>query len=180
MRTLTLSPADIAEELASLDTYGRYRPTGYDAPGACLTDRGDWYVLPVIRTRDSGTLGASNFRVATAALAAVDPAGAHHETHRFGHWACGWLEIMIVNPAAPGAVLATAATIARKLDSYPILSEDDYSALESERAAETWAGMSIRDRIRTCARYKVSIFAARRDDVPDCPSGEIMGYLAGE
>lgn len=180
MRPLPLTPADIAETLATLETYGRYRPTGLDAPGAFLPDRGAWLVLPVTRTRDSGTLESSNFRVAAAAMAEVDPAGELFEVHRFGHWGCGWYEIMIVNPAAPGEVLAMVATIARKLDNYPVLDENDYSDLESERAAEVWAGMSLRDRMAVCARYRVSIFAARRDDVPESPTGELNSYLAGE
>ena len=160
--------------------YADYRPTSFDSAGLGIPDRGTWLVLPIIRTRDSGLLDRSNFRVAARLLAAVDHNGEHYETHRFGHWGPGWFEIIVVNPDAPDTVINAAGKIAEALENYPALSEDDYSELQYETAAAAWAGMSIRDRIRACARYKVSIFAARREYVPESPTGDLDIYLAGE
>lgn len=160
--------------------YADYSPTAFDSAGLGLPDRATWRVLPVIRTRDSGVLDRSNFRTALASLATVDPGGEHYETHRFGHWGCGWFEIILVNPDAPDTVIDAAGGIVAALANYPILSEEDYSDLQSETADAAWLGMSIRDRIHACARYRVSIFAARRECVPESPTGELDSYLAEE
>jgi hypothetical protein len=170
---------DALDHFTDLPTYADYRPTRHDTPGLGLPDRATWRVLPVMQTRDSGPLDRSNFRVMLADLTRLDPDGAHHETHRFGHWGPGWFEIILVSPDAPDTVLRAAGEAACSLADYPILSEDDYSTLEYDTAAEAWAGFGLRDRIATCARYRVSIFAARRDDVPDSPTGELVSYLAG-
>ena len=163
-----------------LDTYASFRPTCFDAAGYALADRADWYVLPVGVNRDSDTLARSNWRVALARLKAACPDGEGpdtYEVHRFGHWACGWFEVALVNPACEAAV-AVAVDIAVALAGYPILSEEDFSDAEEDAARKTWQGMTTRDRIRTCARYKVSIFAARREDYPDNDTGELRDYLA--
>jgi hypothetical protein len=109
-----------------LQTYREYQPTQFDRKGLGLPDQGDWIVVPVGRNRDSDALGESNFRVAVQTL------GGESETvevHRFGHWACGWFEILIAHPDRRADVEA----IAKRLDNYPILNEDDFSALEYER-----------------------------------------------
>lgn len=170
------APADI---FTDLPTYATYRPTSFDVAGLALPDRQTWRVMPAGVNRDSDVLTRSNWRAMVASLVAVDPSGEHHETHRFGHWGCGWLEIMIVNPDAPPAVVDAAGEIAAALESYPVLSDDDYGTLEYETACETWAHMGTRERIRTCARFRVSIFAARRDELPDDPTGSLTSYLAG-
>lgn len=171
------SSADI---FSDLPTYAAYRPTGFDVAGLALPDRQTWRVMPAGVNRDSDVLTRSNWRVMVARLAAVDPTGEHLETNRFGNWACGWLEIMIVNPDAPDNVIAEAGEIAAALETYPVLSEADYGTLEYETACATWASMGTRDRIRVCAKFRVSIFAARRDELPDSPSGELPSYLARE
>lgn len=163
-----------------LDTYASFRPTRFDAAGYALPDRADWYVLPVGVNRDSDTLDRSNWRVALRSLSAACPDGEGpdtYEVHRFGHWGCGWFDVAIVNPACEVAV-AVAVDIAASLANYPILSEDDYGQEESADADQAWRNMDTRERIRACARFKVSIFAARREDYPDNDSGDLRDYLA--
>lgn len=79
-----------------MQTYAEFRPTAFDRRGAFLDDdRRAWYVLPVTRTRDSGTFDQSNFETALRIL------GGESETcevHRFGHWGPGWFEIILVHP----------------------------------------------------------------------------------
>lgn len=166
--------------VSDLPCYGDWRPTSFDSRGLGLPDRQTWRVLPMMQTRDSGVLERSNFRVAVAALEAVDPDGAHHERHTFGHWGPGWVEIIVVNLDAPDSVIEAVGGMVAALADYPILSEDDWSELEYETASAAWRVMSLRDRAEVCRSYRVSIFAARRDDVPDCDTGDIIGYLAGE
>lgn len=143
-----------------MDTYSRYRPTVFDPSGLGLDDRQAWLVLPVGQNRDSGTLARSNF------MTALDMLGGESDTcevHRFNHWAVGWLEIIIVEPSME----SRAQDIQNSLDNYPILNEEHHSQLEYEAACEYWESMRVKDRLEYCQRYKVSIFAARRDSIPE-------------
>lgn len=168
----------LTDILSDLPDYGNWRPTAFDSRGLGLSDRQAWKVLPFVQTRDSGVLERSNFRTAVASLRTADPNGDGYEVHRFGHWGPGWIEVIIIDPDGPAA--SEAADIVASLESYPVLSDDDYYELEWSEASEAWGNMTTRDRIRACACYRVSIFAARRDDIPDSPTGELIGYLAGE
>lgn len=170
--------SDLSDILTDLPDYGDWRPTSFDSRGLGLPDRQSWKVLPLTETRDSGPLARSNFRTALVRLRASDPEGDGYEVHRFGHWGPGWIEIITIDPNGPAA--SEAASIVASLESYPVLSDDDYSDLTLEEACSAWEHMSTRDRIRACARYRVSIFASRRDDVPEDPAGELFSYLSGE
>ena len=61
----------------------------------------------------------------------------HHFNHRsrFGHWACGWFELILVNPASDKH-LKIAYQIKQDLDAYPVLDDDDYSEREYESHAD--------------------------------------------
>lgn len=160
-----------------MQPYRTFRPTGFDSPGLAADrfDIGDYLVLPVSQTRDSGCLERSNFACALAQL------GGESDTvqvHRFGHWGPGWYELILVRPDSPA--MAIAEKIEASLANYPVLNEDHYSDLEFTEACENWQRMSVRDRVHACQRYRVSIFAARRDEMPESPTGELTGYLAGE
>jgi hypothetical protein len=117
-----------------MQTYSTFRPTGFDTH---LVIRGDesregWLVLPTTRNRDSDCLTESNFHVALAQLG-----GESHdvEVHRFGHWANGWFEIIIVRPDSASHL--TANGIERDLEEYLVLDENDFSEREHEAAKGT-------------------------------------------
>lgn len=169
---------DLSDIVSDLPDYGDWRPTAFDSRGLGLPDRQSWKVLPVIQTRDSGPLDRSNFRTARAYLVSADPEVLGFEVHRFGHWANGWIEIILIDPNGPAA--REAAAIVASLDAYAVLSDSDYSDLTWEEAVSAWRHMTMRDRIHACARYRVSIFAARHDDIPEDSTGEMLNYLAGE
>ena len=156
-----------------MQTYNEYAPTGFDNKGAFLQDQQAWLVVPVIQTRDSGALDESNF---SSALAALGGESETVEVRRFGHWGPGWFEIIIVNPESPAA--KEAESIENALADYPVLDESDFSEREWNRAAEYWAQCSISERVYYCSRYGASIFAARRDEIPEDADGEIMMALA--
>lgn len=149
--------------------YKKYAPTCYDNEGSFLRgydeshpDRQDWLVVPVIQTRDSGPFELSNFQ------AALDLLGGESETvevHRFGHWGPGWFEIIIVKPDSKAHTQAL--EIEKRLEDYPVLDEEDFSRREWEDMQETWLNMSMWNRIKLCSEFNVSIFASRRDEVPD-------------
>jgi hypothetical protein len=117
--------------------YADWAPTGHDVRGLCLPDRQDWLVAPVIQTRDSGPLEASNFAVAEAILEAAGDV----EVHRFGHWACGWLEIILCHPSLAPKL----AEIEARLEDYLVLDGEDLGQRENELASECWGAYGACD-----------------------------------
>lgn len=153
--------------------YASFRPTGFDPRGLGATDDpedgpvGSWLVAPCGRNRDSGTLTESNFETLLRLLRAVDPDREDHAVHGFNHWGPGWFEIILVRPGSPAATVADEAEAS--LEDYPVLDDEDHSRREWEGACDYWQHAGLRDRIEACSRSRVSIFAARRDDMPeDC------------
>ena len=156
-------------------TYGEYRPTSFDPSGLGLPDRQDWIVAPVGQNRDSGCLERSNWRIVLGTLTDADPDGEDHEDHRFGHWACGWFEIIIARPGSRCADILE--DWERALADYPVADEMDWSMLQSDEASEYWERMGLSERIEICDRFDVSIFAARRDEIPRDDTGALEDYL---
>lgn len=88
-----------------MQTYKTFQPTKFDSKGLAA-DRlniGEWLVLPCGRNRDSSLMEESNFDTALKMLGGESD---NVEIHRFGHWACGWFEIIIVRPDTPQAAIA--------------------------------------------------------------------------
>ena len=99
--------------------YKDYAPTPCDPKGLNLHDQQDWIVLPCGQNRDSGPLQKSNFECL------LKDFGGESETvevHRFGHWACGWFEIIIVHPSLAEKV----EDWEEALNNYPVVDEEDY------------------------------------------------------
>lgn len=142
-----------------------------------------WDYYPVLAvTRDSDPIDRSNYRVARALLDAVEyeewtgetlPLQEAHETH----WAVGWVRTILVHKDCLPLVEA-ADHLRGQRDNYAVLDEDDLSALEWEIASEYWADLWIKERIALCARFQISLFAARRDTIPEDPTGQMVQYLA--
>ena len=87
--------------------------------------------------RESDCLERSNFR---SGLKAIGGESEHENgvtVVREGHWAVGWVEWIAI-PFGPSVALAKACEIMDGLESYPVVSEDDWSELESEEAGEVW------------------------------------------
>lgn len=114
-----------------MQQYKDYDPTGFDGKGCFLEDQQDWWVVPVGRNRDSEALAESNF---AAALEILGGESETVEVHRFGHWACGWFEIIIVHPDR----LEDAESIEKALSDYPVLDDQDFSRREWEAFEENW------------------------------------------
>jgi hypothetical protein len=95
-------------------------------------DLSAYYIGPS-RSRDSDTLTESNFHVALEML------GGESETvrvARFGHWACGWAETILVHESDKAKVKQL-NEIACALENYACLDETDYSERENEAQRET-------------------------------------------
>jgi hypothetical protein len=91
-----------------------------------------WLVGPS-RTRDSDCLEESNFAVILTDLGGE---GDNVQVHRFGHWACGWYELILIRPETPEA--ASWAEWEGALANYPVASDEDFREREEVAANETW------------------------------------------
>jgi hypothetical protein len=131
-------------------------------PGGSDHDHADWLIGPVGQSRDSETIEESNFRVALARFAAIDPEGNDHEEHRFGHWAVGWIDEIATRPGSACAKLAS--EMRESLESYAILDELDLSELEAEYTSENLPVI-----LSDLRRALVKVFVARNaaDPAPD-------------
>lgn len=96
-------------------------------------DLGDLVVVAHIgQSRDSEILAQSNF---SCALDQLGGESDNVQVHRFGHWGCGWFEIITVNPHSKKH-LKLAYKISEALEDYPVLDESDYSEREHEYQSE--------------------------------------------
>jgi len=88
-------------------TYREFRPTAFDAPGAFIHDeQRDWFVAPVMRTRDSDRAKRATFARVEKRIGAMDETGETWSIHRFGHWGPGWFEIILVKPGTRACAVA--------------------------------------------------------------------------
>lgn len=147
------------------------------------------------QNRDSDALARSNWQVACQWLAEAAGIDAVPEleggfggdpndappvyTWRAGHWAVGWVEYLMVRPDASEAVLEAAQAIKDSLSDYPVLDDEHYSNLEYAERCDYWAGMSVRHRAEVIKESgaDVSIFAARREELPCDDSGRLEEWL---
>lgn len=109
---------------------GDSRPTQFDSRVGVFSKAepyADWFVVAG-RNRDSKAIDISNFEVAQDML---ESAGPHVNVLRFGHWACGWYELLIVDPSC-GDTCKIADDILRALEGYPVLDDEHFSAKECE------------------------------------------------
>ncbi len=159
-----------------MQTYKQFSPTKYDSHIE-LEDREDWLVGPCFINRDSGSLARANWQAFTQEMwnaRTTNEDEVDYEEHRFGHWANGWFELVLIKPGSNAA--KKALELEDKLDNYPILDEELHSQLQNEEIYEYWKTMSLQERIDLCKKRNVSIFAARKDDsIPD----RVYDYIQG-
>lgn len=154
----------------------------------------DWFVV-YERTRDSGHLTNSNYDGILAELEKLSVEVYDTEEQdtvdgvcdtRAGHWACGWVETILVHKSAEEALQRADELIGSLLE-YPVLDEEDLSDRQYGEAADTWERMDVRERCQTLidhCRYwleqgSLSLFCARRDELPRDPDGSLIEYLGG-
>ena len=121
------------------------------------------FLILLSKNRDSHILDESNFDCALESL------GGESETvqvHRFGHWACGWFEYILIDPKDKKAVII-AEGIESALSDYPVLNDSDYSDRCFNDICEYWVNMSLSERIEYCKDNDTSIFSARFESIPE-------------
>lgn len=165
--------------------YKEWSPTGFDHKG--LHVRGDdedeyqeWLVSPFSVTRDTpiGSFERSNFESAKRIMEESGfPEDEDWQVFAFGHWACGWFQIIMVRPETDAAHLMQ--ELLESILDYPLLDDEDYSERQMEEAQETWDFYSMKDRMELCVECGLSMFAARREEFPCDDNGRIMERLTG-
>lgn len=156
-------------------TYKQYAPTTFDARGLALPERQGWYVL-LGRNRDSDCLDESNFHCALKELGGEGP---YVEVHRFGHWACGWLELILVCPET--AESDRAKEIECAIACYPILDEHDFSEREQTAADLTWRNcFGVRGRIDYIRDHRSQFEFRSFADILGCVRGNYFAGYASE
>ncbi len=126
------------------------------------------------QTRDSDILEKSNFSCIAEDLKAKfgEENDQTWQIARLGHWAVGWIEIILIHESANN-IVSFGEDIQRKLEDYPVYDEDHYGQIESEYGQEIWDMITLSEKIDYCNMAHISIFAARSKYYPvDC-----LGYL---
>ena len=158
-----------------MERYCDFQPSAFDSRSNFMAFDADalesieeWFVLPCSRNRDSDCLTESNFAVALEML------GGESETvqvHRFGHWACGWYEIIVVKPETDAA--KKAEEIEKSLDDYPVLDDEDFSERESKAADETWKNCYSNEE-------RIAFIREHRDEFEFFDFADLMAQVRGE
>lgn len=133
----------------------------------------DYYSSGVGQSRDSDDLEKSNFATMLRDL------GGESETVLVvseRHWAVGWVEWIAIHESDEKALKIADENLER-LENYPVLNETDWCEREWEHAQDNWRFYSLKERIDLCRKYGVSIFAARRDYIPEDDDGSIFQEL---
>lgn len=137
--------------------YKDFAPTSMDCKGLALDDRQEWYVVGTVN-RDSSILEEVNYRTLR------ELCGENHEEHDFGHWACGWIRVLIVPSVTPALQSALDA-----LTDYPVLDDGAYSEALCAAAQEEWDTWAYREFDREIKRR----YPTLEDRIDDLTVGQL-------
>ena len=123
------------------------------------------------RTRDSSIMENSNYELILEELTDLaeqfDKLRGDDEPFvydfRAGHWACGWVEEIIIRQDAPKQIIDRAKEIQAALSDYPVYSDDDYSERQWDEMFRYWNDIDIKERVEWLQESGESIFSARDD-----------------
>jgi len=122
----------------------------------------------ITRNRDSDILTESNFECALDLLGGESK---NVEVMRFGHWACGYWEVIAVKGKTKAYKIA--CEIVEKIENYPVLDNDHFSEREQEEASQVW---------RDCYTKKdrLEYIRKNRNQFEFQTFGDLMGNIRGE
>jgi hypothetical protein len=135
------------------------------------------YYVFLGRSRDSDDLTESNFAVGLERL------GGESETVqvvREGHWACGWVEWIAIQQDDATA-LRLADEMMEKIESYPVLDENDYSEREMESANQVWKNCyDASERVEYIREHRSQFEFHDFADLLGCVRGKYFSGYASE
>ncbi|MCP3681794.1 MAG: hypothetical protein GY861_03805 [bacterium] len=134
---------------------------------------GDYCVYS--RNRGSSILENCNYDIILEELSILDK---KVYDFRAGHWACGWIEYIIVPANSNKKTLERAEEILRSLADYPVLDDSKCSEMEIEARNEYWSSLDISERIELINEANGNIFAARHDYITE--NADPQGFMLEE
>jgi len=138
-------------------------------------ERSDWLVAATTN-RDADCLTRSNWRSFIkllggdgSQLGAKGSADINENVaiKEATHWACGWVQYLLIDPKADGLV-AIAEDACDKLEDYPVINEDDWSTLEYDEYYEFFTRDAQSEFARELGR-KFELCDACRDALENAP-----------
>lgn len=157
-----------------MNTIKHLEPTKWVQPDSYAghSPVGDYIIYS--RNRDSSICENVNYKLILADLSKLNEKLQREEDEPFvydfraKHWACGWVEYIIVCKDSPSEILTLASEIICALESYPIYNDDKYSEAQAEVIYENWDNSSIQERIDYIKDNNAgSIFQSRRNIIPE-------------
>jgi hypothetical protein len=141
------------------------------------------YFVFLGRNRDSDALERSNFDAGLAAVGGEQTSDDGTElvvVVRENHFLCGWVEWIAIHETAVEA-LAKATAIAKRLDNYPVVSEELLSEYETEEAQQVWMRCyDVNERIAYIRAHRSQFEFNSLADVLGCVRGEYFAGYASE
>lgn len=161
--------------------YPRLKATAWTRPDSYFGHNPEGDFVLYAKNRDSDVLTESNFdRIyedmckAESRLPPDDDRESLVTKWSANHWACGWIEYLMLSKDAPDSLKELAESVLKALENYPVYDENDFSEREWNHAQEVWKEcFSLREKIKMCAEEGISIFAARRAYIPEGDNGAI-------
>lgn len=148
---------------------------------AYFGERGNWLIACATH-RDSDTVTRSNFTVMRDTLNALpavrDWSGDDCPVaiERFNHWAVGWVDYLLIDPAC-GEAVTSAEELLTRLEDYPVLSDDHLSELENNEAQIVWRDCyDAKERLEYIRKHRSQFEFHDMADLIGCARGR---YFAG-
>jgi hypothetical protein len=138
-------------------------PTPWDCSVNFIGEKPHGYSV-YSRNRDSTILDNTNFEEFLKRLGGESEWVA---IVRHRHWACSWIEYLMLKEDAPHTLIEIAIQTTKELDAYPILNEELYSEAQFNSMQTFWDNLSIEGRIDYCKEAGISILAARHSLPPE-------------
>lgn len=159
----------------NFELYESFRPTQFDSPKTIEGLDGTQYVVVASRNRDSDCRELSNFDAALRELGGENDDDV--QIHRFGHWACGWVELLLAHEETH---LDTLIDLSDRLEDYPILDDDDYSMRLHDEAQEVWQNYLDKERIEYIRKHRDQFAFRSLEDMLSCARGKHFRGCASE
>ena len=129
------------EFFEEIEVYKNWAPDSFAVKGLNASENNiSEHKVLFCKTRDSNLLEESNFQQIKEIL------GDYAEIFKFNHWACGYFELILVNPNVPDEIKEKCGEILCSLSEYPVLNDNHYSYLQFEKCSEYWDSLSKEER----------------------------------
>ncbi len=134
-----------------------------------------FYIAATV-TRDSGLIERANWKSFIDRLDEIgSERAACYEIVHCHHWACGWVDYLVINPRNKKMINLVEKILAG-LEDYPIIDDDSYYQMLYDETAKFWESCRIAERIEYCKRVGCSILRARKS-FADIDNEDLEQYM---